>query len=99
MVGFDTYFRAVNGLCALYQRTGLFHGYSFNSWSDCVTYDEAFVQRWLDSPQTSLYYSLQVKQNTQAKDDAMVALDDMFQELGLVNDDFASDDICLSCAE
>ena len=99
MVGFDTYFRAVNAICELYQRTGLFHGYSFNSWSDCVTYDEAFVQRWLDSPQTSLYYSLQVKQNTQAKDDAMVALDDMFQELGLVNDDFASDDICLSCAE
>ena len=99
MVGFDTYFRAVNGICELLTITGLFHGYSFNSWSDCVTYDEAFVQRWLDSPQTSLYYSLQVKQNTQAKDDAMVALDDMFEELGLVNEDFADDDICLSCAE
>lgn len=98
-VGFDVYFRATNGICELLAQTGLFHGYSFNSWSDCVTYDEAFIQRWLDSPQTSLYYSLQVKENTQAKDDAMVALDGMFEELGIVNDDFAGPDICLSCAE
>ena len=37
-----------------------------------------FVEAWLDSPQTSLYYSLQVMQNTQAKDDALAALDGNF---------------------
>ena len=93
-VGFDTYFRAVNGIVELMARTGLFHGYSFNSWSDLCTYDEAFIQRWLDSPQTSLYYALQVGENMQAKDDALVALDDMFEELGIVDPEF-----CSSCAE
>ena len=42
----------------LLDRTGLLHGYSFNSWSDVVTYDNAFIEEWLESPQTSLYYSL-----------------------------------------
>jgi len=55
--------------------TGLLHGYSFNSWSDVITYDNAFVQEWLDSPQTSLYYSLQVMEDTQDKTDAYAALD------------------------
>ena len=55
--------------------TGLLHGYSFNSWSDVVTYDENFVQEWLDSPQTSLYYSLQVMGDVQDKSDAYAALD------------------------
>ena len=93
-VGFDTYFRAVNGIVELMARTGLFHGYSFNSWSDLCTYDDAFIQRWLDSPQTSLYYALQVGENMQAKDDALVALDDLFEELGVVDPEF-----CSSCAE
>ena len=56
-------------------KTGLLHGYSFNSWSDVVAYDNAFVQEWLDSPQTSLYYSLQVMDDTQDKTDAYAALD------------------------
>ena len=56
-------------------RTGLLHGYSFNSWSDMVTYDEAFVDEWLKSPQTSLYYSLQVMGDVQDKSDAYAALD------------------------
>ena len=56
-------------------RTGLLHGYSFNSWSDMVTYDEAFIEEWLKSPQTSLYYSLQVMGDTQDKSDAYAALD------------------------
>ena len=55
--------------------TGLLHGYSFNSWSDVVTYDNTFVQEWLDSPQTSLYYSLQVMGDVQDKTDAYAALD------------------------
>jgi hypothetical protein len=57
------------------ERTGLLHGYSFNSWSDMVTYDEAFIDEWLKSPQTSLYYSLQVMSDVQDKSDAYAALD------------------------
>jgi len=59
----------------MYNNTGLLHGYSFNSWSDVVTYDNAFVEEWLDSPQTSLYYSLQVMGDVQDKTDAYAALD------------------------
>ena len=59
----------------MYDNTGLLHGYSFNSWSDVVTYDNAFVQEWLDSPQTSLYYSLQVMGDVQDKSDAYAALE------------------------
>ena len=54
--------------------TGLLHGYSFNSWSDVVTYDDNFVEEWLASPQTSLYYSLQVMGDVQDKSDAYAAL-------------------------
>ena len=57
-------------------RTGLLHGYSFNSWSDMVTYDAAFIEDWMKSPQTSLYYSLQVMSDVQDKSDAYAALDD-----------------------
>ena len=56
------------------EKTGLLHGYSFNSWSDVVTYDTAFIEEWLESPQTSLYYSLQVMGDVQDKSDAMAAL-------------------------
>lgn len=73
-VGWDDYCTVVDGLVALFQQTGLFHGYSFNSWSDVVTYDEDFVKEWLVSPQTSLYYSLQVMEDTQDKSSAMAAL-------------------------
>ena len=58
------------------EKTGLLHGYSFNSWSDQVTYDNAFVEEWLKSPQTSLYYSLQVMGDVQDKSDAYAALSD-----------------------
>ena len=101
-VGWDVYKRVVDGICQMYHNTGLFHGYSFNSWSDVVTYDIAFIEEWLRSPQTSLYYSLQVMQNTQAKDDAMAALDGDFS--ALFNFDDLSDEkqeeaFCPSCAE
>ena len=80
-VGWDAYFRVVNGIMARVHATGLSHGYSFNTWSDVVQYTPEFIQEWLDSPQTSMYYSLQVMQNTQAKDDAMAALDGQFDAL------------------
>ena len=51
---------------------------AFNSWSDVVTYDESsFVEEWLESPQTSLYYSLQVMGDVQDKSDAYAALEEM----------------------
>ena len=61
----------------LINNTGLAHGYSYNSWSDVVTYDDEFIEQWLESPQTSLYYSLQVMGDVQDKSDAYAALADM----------------------
>ena len=75
-VGWDDYFNVVNGVVQMLDKTGLLHGYSFNSWSDVITYDEAFVEEWLASPQTSLYYSLQVMGDTQDKSSAYAALDE-----------------------
>ena len=74
-VGWDAYKRVADGMMTMLDRTGLLHGYSFNSWSDVVTYDNAFIEEWLKSPQTSLYYSLQVMGDTQDKSDAYAALD------------------------
>jgi hypothetical protein len=79
-VGWETFKRVADGIVRLYQDTLLFHGYSFNSWSDVVTYDEDFLREWLKSPQTSLYYSLQIRPDTQDKSDAMVALDEDFKD-------------------
>ena len=109
-VGWDDYFKVVNGIVQMMHDTGLSHGYSFNSWSDVVQYDNDFVETWLASPQTSLYYSLQVMQNTQAKDDAMAALDDNFNEFFSFDDLDADDNdttvsvfndpaACVGCAE
>jgi hypothetical protein len=75
-VGWDNYKAVADGIVGLFQDTFLFHGYSFNSWSDQVTYDRDFLADWLDSPQTSLYYALQVAPDTQAKDDALGILGD-----------------------
>jgi len=75
-VGWDAYRSVTDGIVSLLNNTGLLHGYSFNSWSDVVTYDREFVEEWLLSPQTSLYYSLQVMGNVQDKTDAYAALDD-----------------------
>ena len=74
-VGWDAYKKVADELMKMYDNTGLLHGYSFNSWSDVVTYDREFVEEWLASPQTSLYYSLQVMGDTQDKTDAYAALD------------------------
>ena len=75
-VGWDDYKRVADNIMIMYRRTGLLHGYSFNSWSDMVTYDEAFIEEWLKSPQTSLYYSLQVMGDVQDKTNAYAALDE-----------------------
>tara|TARA_B110000003_G_scaffold185588_1_gene184420 strand:- start:141 stop:1475 length:1335 start_codon:yes stop_codon:yes gene_type:complete len=75
-VGWLDYTRVADGIMTLLQRTGLSHGYSYNSWSDVVTYDEQFIKTWLLGPQTSLYYSLQVMGDTQDKSNAYAALDE-----------------------
>jgi hypothetical protein len=107
-VGWDTFKKVANGIVALYQQTGLFHGYSYNSWSDCVVYNREFLRDWLESPQTSLYYSLQVLPDTQRKDDAYAALDDSFKSMfGFDNNEVAEETVtseidagfCASCAE
>jgi hypothetical protein len=75
-VGWEAYKRVADGIMTLLNRTGLLHGYSFNSWSDVVVYDEAFIEEWLESPQTSLYYSLQVMGDVQDKSNAYAALEE-----------------------
>ena len=75
-VGWEAYKLVADQLMIMLEKTGLLHGYSFNSWSDQVTYDNAFVEEWLQSPQTSLYYSLQVMGDVQDKSDAYAALSD-----------------------
>ena len=75
-VGWESYKKVADQIMIMLDRTHLLHGYSFNSWSDMVTYDGAFIEEWLNSPQTSLYYSLQVMGDTQDKTDAYAALND-----------------------
>jgi len=111
-VGWVDYKRVVDGIMSLLNATGLAHGYSYNTWSDVVTYSEQFIEEWLTSSQTSMYYSLQVMQNTQAKDDALAALDGDFGTMFGFNewdedqelDDsislmFNGPDTCVGCAE
>jgi hypothetical protein len=105
-VGWETFKKVANGVVSLYQASGLFHGYSYNSWNDVVVYDRAFLKDWLESPQTSLYYSLQVLTGTQAKDDIGVDLKESLTSFfGLENEksDTESHSVepgfCTSCAE
>lgn len=95
-VGWKAYKSVADGILSLLDSTGLLHGYSFNSWSDVVTYDNAFIQEWLESPQTSLYYALQVMPDTLRKDDAAAILDDDYKEIFSFAED---DEFCVSCAE
>ena len=97
-VGWDAYKRVADNFVKMLDNTGLLHGYSFNSWSDVVTYDNEFVEEWLASPQTSLYYSLQVMSDVQDKTDAYAALDqsevdDYLQDI--LSD--KTDDIPITC--
>jgi hypothetical protein len=75
-VGWDDYVRVANGVVEMYQRSGLWHAYSFNTWSDMVTYDRDFIEEWMVGPQTSMYYALQVKADVQDKSDAYAALEE-----------------------
>jgi hypothetical protein len=96
-VGWKDYKRVADELVRMYQSTGLFHGYSFNSWSDVVVYNEEFLADWLESPQTSLYYSLQVLPDTQRKDDAYAALDDDFKSMFGLDEQSETDQSSAAC--
>jgi hypothetical protein len=107
-VGWNVFFKVANGIVELYRRTGLFHGYSFNTWGDLVTYDREFLEDWLESSQTSMYYSLQVLPDMQRKDDAYAALDDSFKSMfGFEDDEVKGEAVacnveagfCSACAE
>jgi hypothetical protein len=76
-VGWDVYKQVADGIMKLYSSSGLLHGYSYNWWSDLAIMDESFIEEWLDGPQTSLYYSLQVMGDVQDKSDAYAALKDV----------------------
>ena len=95
-VGWEAYKKVADEICRCFENTGLFHGYSFNSWSDVVTYNQAFIQDWLDSPQTSLYYALQVMPDTLRKDDVTALLEDGSDYSTLFD---LEDQFCSSCAE
>jgi hypothetical protein len=67
-----------------------------------VSCDEAFIREWLDSPQTSVYYALQVQAGTQAKDDVGVDLEESLSDFfSLEENESCSLDggFCAACAE
>ena len=95
-VGWNNYKLVTDNICLLLENTGRFHGYSFNTWSDVVTYDNSFITEWLDSPQTSLYYALQVQPDTLRKDDASAILEDDYADIFNFEED---DNFCTTCSE
>ena len=97
-VGWEAYRKVADNIMVLLESTGLLHGYSMNSWSDVVTYDQSFIEEWLTSPQTSLYYSLQVMPDTQDKSDAMAALEEFDEEFWKQYESFSKEPEC-DCAE
>jgi len=98
-VGWDNYKAVADGMIQLYQSSGLLHGYSFNWWSDLATMNEEFIEEWLRSPQTSLYYSLQVMGDVQDKSDAYAALDDADVDNYLANLFEGTNEPQCDCAE
>ena len=104
-VGWKAFRKVADGIMHLLDDTGLLHGYSMNWWSDLVVCDEDFLREWLDSPQTSLYYALQVQSGTQAKDDVGVELGESLTSFfGLEDTDeiescSVNAGFCAACAE
>jgi hypothetical protein len=97
-VGWQAYRKVADNIMRLLDSTGLLHGYSMNSWSDVVDYNQSFIEEWLNSPQTSLYYSLQVMPDTQDKSNAMAALEEFDEEFWNEYESFSKEPQC-DCAE
>jgi len=104
-VGWEAFRKVADGIMRLLDNSGLLHGYSMNWWSDLVACDEDFLREWLESPQTSLYYALQVQSGTQAKDDVGVELGESLTSFfGLEDTDEVEScsvdaGFCAACAE
>tara|TARA_B100001248_G_scaffold221578_1_gene177795 strand:+ start:80 stop:1528 length:1449 start_codon:yes stop_codon:yes gene_type:complete len=102
-VGWPTWTRCADGIVRMYQSTDLFHGYSYNTWSDdpAVKYTPEFIETWLASPQTSMYYSLQVMAGTQAKDSVEGVEEDFVFDFSEIEGEACSTEepFCTSCAE
>ena len=102
-VTWNTWNRVADGIVRMFQSTDLFHGYSYNTWSDVpeVKYTPEFVETWLASPQTSMYYSMQVMAGTQTKDSVEGIDDDFVFDFSDIEDESCSTDepFCSSCAE
>lgn len=102
-VGWAVWNRVADGIVRMFQSTGLFHGYSYNTWSDApeVKYTPDFIESWLASPQTSMYYSLQVMAGTQAKDSVEGLEEDFVFDFSEIEGESCSTDepFCSSCAE
>ena len=75
-VGWDTFFELNCEWQVMMDKTKKAHAISMNWWSDMVKMDRSFMDRWLNSPLKSLYYSLQVQPDTQDKTDIYSALGD-----------------------
>ncbi len=99
-VGWEAFKLVSDNIMIMLDRTGLLHGYSQNWWSDMVTMDEEFIEEWLESPQTSLYYSLQVMGDVQDKSSAYAALEesDIDDYLANLFDESANEPQC-DCQE
>lgn len=101
-VGWEAFRKVADGIMHLLGDTGLLHGYSLNWWSDMVVCNEDFLREWLASPQTSLYYALQVQSGTQAKDDVGVDLEESLTDFFSLDEPAACSmetGFCSSCAE
>ena len=102
-VGWAVWNRVADGIVRMFQSTDLFHGYSYNTWSDApeVKYTPEFIESWLASPQTSMYYSLQVMAGTQAKDSVEGLEEDFVFDFSEIEGESSSTEepFCSSCAE
>lgn len=101
-VGWEAFKKVADGIVELMRRTGLFHGYSMNWWSDMTVCDETFLREWLASPQSSIYYALQVQSGTQAKDDVGVDLGESLADFFSLDEPEACSleaGFCSACAE
>jgi hypothetical protein len=97
-VGWDTFKGVADGIMFLLNGTGLCHGYSMNTWSDQVTYNEDFIVDFLDSPQSSMYYALPTASDVQDKSHSLAALGSE-EETSALLQDILGDDIFAPLAE
>ena len=101
-VGWDTFFELNSEWQRLMDSTGMAHAISMNWWSDLVSMDRKFMARWLNSPLKSLYYSLQVMENTQDKSNVSAGLDSSEFDQSEFDVLFGADNeptMCTSCSE